>query len=601
MAMRHAIADVVLPDIDTVIASVPADLAESEDELAARVRLAYAFTHATRDVAPIDSAIADLRARVVGESEEDPFGARVHAETFGALADIADRLVEANTMDVPAALAILFEAGSLAATQGRRLILFLGLNSEIRRVTWDLATAEIDSRHLDSEPYLDVAMLLMRWSELQSLAIGEGFRATERALVARDVAARRAALDELLGSTSTDGRAAARVRRLAMRYGLDPDATYRIAAILPGEGADPTPEDPGIDDADLERLARRIDGLLRRQESEEDAAGKGLRIPLALSWRGAIVAILGADRREWVRLQEAARSVLGVPPDAAPAWTAVATPAHGVRSFAGAMAELQEGLHVAEGLGRHGVIDDLAELGLERLLTSDPHLAATVVDRELGPLLGDPRMGEELVETLQVYFDAGGNRRETARRLHLADRTVAYRLERAEDLLGHGLDGEPGRRLNVALVLRRLGAATAPRLGGSHLEARADRRQTAKAAPIGTALPMVLRLARRSMTVHALGLTRRSEPRRPCCGRARARCRWPCERRGSGTGCRCPPCERRGSGTGSCSWPGERRGSDTGCPCTRSRRRSCPRRRACGRPAPGTGSRCSGWRRRWCP
>jgi DNA-binding PucR family transcriptional regulator len=123
------------------------------------------------------------------------------------------------------------------------------------------------------------------------------------------------------------------------------------------------------------------------------------------------------------------------------------------------MAELQEGLHVAEGLGRHGVIDDLAELGLERLLTSDPHLAATVVDRELGPLLGDPRMGEELVETLQVYFDAGGNRRETARRLHLADRTVAYRLERAEDLLGHGLDGEPGRRLNVALVLRRLAAA----------------------------------------------------------------------------------------------------------------------------------------------
>ena len=36
-------------------------------------------------------------------------------------------------------------------------------------------------------------------------------------------------------------------------------------------------------------------------------------------------------------------------------------------------------------------------------------------------------MGEELVETLQVFFDAGGNRREAARRLHLADRTIAYR------------------------------------------------------------------------------------------------------------------------------------------------------------------------------
>ena len=59
-------------------------------------------------------------------------------------------------------------------------------------------------------------------------------------------------------------------------------------------------------------------------------------------------------------------------------------------------------------------------------------------------------MGEELVETLQMYFDAGGNRRETARRLHLADRTVAYRLERAEQVLGHGIDGEAGRRLNVS-------------------------------------------------------------------------------------------------------------------------------------------------------
>ncbi len=39
-------------------------------------------------------------------------------------------------------------------------------------------------------------------------------------------------------------------------------------------------------------------------------------------------------------------------------------------------------------------------------------------------------MGEELIETLQVYFDSGENRRRAARRLHLADRTVAYRLER---------------------------------------------------------------------------------------------------------------------------------------------------------------------------
>ncbi len=57
------------------------------------------------------------------------------------------------------------------------------------------------------------------------------------------------------------------------------------------------------------------------------------------------------------------------------------------------------------------MIDDVAELGVERLLLSDPDLAATIIKRELGALLADPRMGEELVETLQVYVDAGGNRR----------------------------------------------------------------------------------------------------------------------------------------------------------------------------------------------
>jgi DNA-binding PucR family transcriptional regulator len=70
--------------------------------------------------------------------------------------------------------------------------------------------------------------------------------------------------------------------------------------------------------------------------------------------------------------------------------------------------------------------------------------------------MADPRMGEELVQTLRTFFDSGFNRRETARRLHLADRTVAYRLQRIEELLGHDLQGEAGRRVGVALTLQGL-------------------------------------------------------------------------------------------------------------------------------------------------
>ena len=287
---------------------------------------------------------------------------------------------------------------------------------------------------------------------MSSLAVGEGYRATERELLARDAAARRAAIDELLGAVPAEGRAASRLRRLAMRYGLDPDASYRVAAILPGPDADPTPEQPGIDDADLETMTRRIDGLLRRP-GRHDSAGTGIRVPLALTWRGAIVAVLGPDPREWQRLQEAVAKVFG---SGTPSWIAIATIVDGMTGVARSLAELQEGLRVADGIDRRGVIDDLSELGIERLLLSDPDLAAVIVDRELGPLLADARMGDELIETLQVFFDAGENRRETARRLHLADRTIAYRLERAEALLGHGFEGEAGRRLNVALTLRRL-------------------------------------------------------------------------------------------------------------------------------------------------
>ena len=67
-----------------------------------------------------------------------------------------------------------------------------------------------------------------------------------------------------------------------------------------------------------------------------------------------------------------------------------------------------------------------------------------------GRSCGDGRMGRELIETLEVYFESGQNMREAGRRLHLAPRTVAYRLERIARLIGRPLDGPTLRRLSVA-------------------------------------------------------------------------------------------------------------------------------------------------------
>ena len=128
----------------------------------------------------------------------------------------------------------------------------------------------------------------------------------------------------------------------------------------------------------------------------------------------------------------------------------------GVGSLAATYADLVDATRTAQRLGLRGWIPDPEQLALERLLLADRHLADATVRRELGPVLADERFGEELIETLQAYFDAGENVTAAARRLHLATRTVAYRLEKIESLLGHPLDGENGRRLSIALMVHRL-------------------------------------------------------------------------------------------------------------------------------------------------
>ena len=142
------------------------------------------------------------------------------------------------------------------------------------------------------------------------------------------------------------------------------------------------------------------------------------------------------------------------------AWVAVGSqPIKGIGSLARTYADLVDATRTATRLGLRGWIPDPEQLALERLLLARRDLADATVRRELGPLLADDRFGEELIETLQAYFDSAENVTAAARRLHLATRTVGYRLEKIESLLGHRLDGENGRRLSTALMIHRLRSA----------------------------------------------------------------------------------------------------------------------------------------------
>ena len=201
--------------------------------------------------------------------------------------------------------------------------------------------------------------------------------------------------------------------------------------------------------------------------------GAGIRLPAVLPLMGRIAVLARDDWAGLSRVPTVLDTVLGglaavamsrrrvrkgTPIEAAQAaWVAVGSGAiDGVGPLAVTYADLVDATRTAQRLGLRGWVPDPEDLALERLLLADRPLADATVRRELGPVLADERFGEELIETLQAYFDAGENVTAAARRLHLATRTVGYRLERIEALLGHPIDDESRRRLSTALMVHRL-------------------------------------------------------------------------------------------------------------------------------------------------
>lgn len=97
--------------------------------------------------------------------------------------------------------------------------------------------------------------------------------------------------------------------------------------------------------------------------------------------------------------------------------------------------------------------DDLALFRLLSPLGSGPTLA-NFAETELGPLIEhDARQNSELLQTLDAFLRANGNKIATARLLQLQRRSVYYRLDRIEQLLGTSLD-DPELRVRLYIALR---------------------------------------------------------------------------------------------------------------------------------------------------
>jgi hypothetical protein len=116
---------------------------------------------------------------------------------------------------------------------------------------------------------------------------------------------------------------------------------------------------------------------------------------------------------------------------------AVGEPGWGIDGFR----ESHEQAHAAHRVAARlpGQVTRYDDVALEAALLSDARGARRFVERELGALAApDPRAGV-LRETLDSYLRSGLNASATAARLHVSDRTVAYRIHGVEELLGHSV------------------------------------------------------------------------------------------------------------------------------------------------------------------
>jgi hypothetical protein len=193
------------------------------------------------------------------------------------------------------------------------------------------------------------------------------------------------------------------------------------------------------------------DGLFTEMERTATAVAKAL---------GASAPLTVAEGRHlacWAgRRSEPDLSRLRLPRTARGLSVAAGTPAPGVEGFVLSHHEALLARRVAQLRGdAEGAVAAYPDLALEALLAGDPESARRFVARELGPLTARDDATIRFSATVAIFLEEGSSFVRSGRRLGIHPNTVAYRVRRAESLLGRPLT-ERQLELRVALRLSRL-------------------------------------------------------------------------------------------------------------------------------------------------
>ncbi|HKV19734.1 MAG TPA: helix-turn-helix domain-containing protein [Mycobacterium sp.] len=132
---------------------------------------------------------------------------------------------------------------------------------------------------------------------------------------------------------------------------------------------------------------------------------------------------------------------------------AIGEPGHGLAGFRSSYVEALEAQRIARLAQRPvGTITRYRAVALRAIATVDIEQSRTFVRRELGRLGETDETTRRLAATVRAFLEENCSRGRTAKRLHVHENTVAYRIRQAEELLGRPVDKRT-LELRAALAL----------------------------------------------------------------------------------------------------------------------------------------------------
>jgi DNA-binding PucR family transcriptional regulator len=126
-------------------------------------------------------------------------------------------------------------------------------------------------------------------------------------------------------------------------------------------------------------------------------------------------------------------------------------PAAGIAGFRSSHAEALQAARIAS-LARDMPVTGYARVELVSLLAGDLPRARAFVADQLGPLATRAEPAQRLRDTVLAFLSSGGSVKTVAKKLYVHQNTVAYRVKRAEEMLGRKVSERP-IELTCALTL----------------------------------------------------------------------------------------------------------------------------------------------------